>query len=57
MRLTGFAREPVCGGSLGRQSDGGQGGQGESHDEEQCWGNAAMLVWRVIIVMVFHRIE
>jgi hypothetical protein len=32
-RLTAFAREPVCGGSLGRQGDSGQSGQGEPHGE------------------------
>jgi hypothetical protein len=32
-RLTAFAGEPVGGGSLGRQGDSGQSGQGELHGE------------------------
>jgi hypothetical protein len=55
--LTGFASEPVCGGSLGRQSDGSQGGQGESHDERvQCLWDWAMLVMMVVRV-VLHRMR
>ena len=41
-RLTAFAREPVCGGSLCRQGDSGQRGQGEPHGEVCA---VRLMVW------------
>lgn len=49
---TGFAREPVRGDGLGRQSDSGQRGQGELHDG--CAGYVRVLMG---MPMGVHRME